>query len=116
MAECNRGEGLPPPRLLFGLACVSAFLRRGCNGGARATSEDFLTPLMQWVEDGTAPDPVNINYHATNANTAPIAMTRPVCPIPRLLRIPEPAQLAEKHCTAAVPFMPLPLSSACSRG
>jgi hypothetical protein len=53
-----------------------------CNGGPKATSEDFLTPLMQWVEDGTAPDRVNINYHATASNAAPIAMTRPVWPYP----------------------------------
>ena len=55
-----------------------------CNGGPRATSEDFLTPLMQWVEDGVRPDRVVINYHTTSDNsiTSPIAMTRPVWPYP----------------------------------
>jgi hypothetical protein len=53
-----------------------------CNGGPRATSEDFLTPLMQWVEDGVSPDRVVINYHSTNSTISAIAMTRPVWPYP----------------------------------
>jgi len=38
-----------------------------CNlyGGPTTSHEDFLTPVMSWVEDGTAPDTVVVDYSAS---------------------------------------------------
>jgi hypothetical protein len=53
-----------------------------CNGGPSASSEDFLTSLMQWVEDGTRPGRVVVSYATSAVN--PVAKTRPVYPYPNI--------------------------------
>ena len=53
-----------------------------CNAGPRLTREDFLTQLMAWVEDGTAPDRVEVSYYTNNQISSPVALRRPVWPYP----------------------------------
>ncbi len=50
-----------------------------CGGGyANATTPDLIYPMVQWVEQGTAPSRLTIGYAPTN--TTPF--TRPVYPYP----------------------------------
>lgn len=49
-----------------------------CGGGPQQARMDFLTPLMDWVEDGTAPDKVVVNFEQDEVAT----MTRPAYPFP----------------------------------
>jgi hypothetical protein len=55
-----------------------------CNGGPQATREDFLTQLMDWVEDGTPPGQVEVRYYASNTIASPVALERPVWPYPAI--------------------------------
>jgi len=71
-----------------------------CNGGATTDGFDFLTPLVDWVENGTAPGPVAATGGNFNAATyqvvgnyitgtfvnAPTTRTRPLCPFPQQVR------------------------------
>lgn len=71
-----------------------------CNGGATTDGFDFLTPLVNWVENGTAPGPVPAsgkNFTAANYQVvgnyitgmfvnAPTTRTRPLCPFPQQVR------------------------------
>ena len=71
-----------------------------CNGGATTDGFDFLTPLVEWVENGTAPGPVAATGRNFNAATyqvvgnyitgtfvnAPTTRTRPLCPFPQQVR------------------------------
>jgi feruloyl esterase len=61
-----------------------------CSGGAATDKFDLLTPLANWVENGTPPGPVN----ATGTNFTPAAYqvsfvqgpttrSRPLCPYPQ---------------------------------
>jgi hypothetical protein len=54
-----------------------------CGGGyANATTPDLIYPIVQWVEQGTAPGQLTISYAPTG--TAPF--TRPVYPYPDIPR------------------------------
>ena len=53
-----------------------------CGGGVGCSSFDKLTPLMHWVERGTAPDRI---IAARIVNEKPIR-TRPLCPYPQVAR------------------------------
>ena len=52
-----------------------------CNlyGGPTTSQEDFLTPIMTWVEDGSAPDKVVVEYSASKDSKIP-SKSRPVSP------------------------------------
>jgi hypothetical protein len=52
-----------------------------CGGGyADATVPDMIYPLVQWVEDKTAPDQLTITYAPTGGSS----FTRPVYPYPEI--------------------------------
>lgn len=53
-----------------------------CNGGVGCSSFDKLTPLMQWVEKGTAPDSL-LGSQIVNGKTI---RTRPLCPYPQVAK------------------------------
>jgi len=84
-----------------GLAAAQSFSRLygvpnmdHCTGGATTDQFDMLTPLMQWVENGTAPGPVTakgVNFNSTTyqvsfvagaPDNAPTTRSRPLCPYP----------------------------------
>jgi Tannase and feruloyl esterase len=54
-----------------------------CNlyGGPTASREDFLTPMMSWVEDGDAPGRVVVEYSASKDGKI-AAKSRPAYPYP----------------------------------
>jgi len=61
------------------------FLQPGvahCNGGAGPDATDFLSPLVQWVEQGIAPDQILASKIANGVTT----FTRPLCSYPALPR------------------------------
>jgi feruloyl esterase len=82
-----------------------------CNGGPRATREDFLTQLMNWVEDGTAPARVDVSYYTTNVITSPVALVRPVWPYPSIATytgsgaVSDPANFVRSARTTAQTFV-----------
>ena len=52
-----------------------------CGGGyANATTPDLIYPMVQWVEQGSAPDQLTINY----APSGTTAFSRPVYPYPEI--------------------------------
>ncbi|WP_169517189.1 tannase/feruloyl esterase family alpha/beta hydrolase [Azohydromonas australica] len=53
-----------------------------CAGGPVAATLDMLTPLMNWVEDQTAPAAQVISYRTTGDATSPVTRTRKVFPYP----------------------------------
>ena len=71
-----------------------------CNGGATTDGFDFLTPLVNWVENGASPSSVTSKGTAFNAATyqavgnyitdtfvnAPTTRSRPLCPLPQQAR------------------------------
>jgi feruloyl esterase len=54
-----------------------------CNlyGGPTTSREDFLTPMMTWVEDGRAPDRIVVEYSGSKDGTIS-AKSRPAYPYP----------------------------------
>lgn len=59
-----------------------------CHGGPAADGFDLLTPLVEWVENGTEPVPVTATIRAGN-DDAPEALhgaTRPLCAFPGVAR------------------------------
>jgi feruloyl esterase len=52
-----------------------------CSGGSSTDQFDMLTPLMNWVEKGVAPDAVVASGSAFS--TAPASRTRPLCAFPK---------------------------------
>lgn len=50
-----------------------------CQGGAGTSAFDAFTPLVRWVEKGTAPDTIPAARVAGGA----VVRTRPLCPYPR---------------------------------
>jgi feruloyl esterase len=70
-----------------------------CNGGGGADSADYLSPLVQWVEQGIAPGQI-IASKIVNGVTA---FTRPLCPYPALPRysgVGDPTKASSFLCTA----------------
>jgi len=69
-----------------------------CTGGATTDQFDMLTPLTQWVEDGTPPGPIpakGVNFNAATYQVgfisgppanAPTTRSRPLCPYPQEAR------------------------------
>ena len=53
-----------------------------CGGGVGCSSFDKLTPLMQWVEAGTAPERLTAS-RIINSKTD---RTRPLCPYPQVAK------------------------------
>jgi feruloyl esterase len=51
-----------------------------CAGGEGPSVLDLLTPLMDWVEKGAAPDAI------PTRSSGPVARSRPVFPYPALAR------------------------------
>jgi hypothetical protein len=60
-----------------------------CRGGPGTDQFDMLTPLVAWVEQGTAPD--RIVASGTNFTSAPATRSRPLCPYPQEARYVGPA-------------------------
>ena len=61
-----------------------------CTGGASTDTFDMLTPLVNWVEHGTAPGPVNasgVNFTPASYQVSfvqgPTTRSRPLCPFPQ---------------------------------
>jgi feruloyl esterase len=55
-----------------------------CTGGPATDQFDFLSPIVQWVENGIAPGPVVAS--GTHFTTAPTTRQRPLCPYPQQAR------------------------------
>jgi len=55
-----------------------------CRGGPATDQFDMLTPLVSWVEQGTAPD--RIIASGTRFMSSPAARSRPLCPYPQETR------------------------------
>ena len=53
-----------------------------CGGGVGCSSFDKLTPLMEWVEKGTAPN----NLPAAQIVNGKTVRTRPLCPYPQIAK------------------------------
>jgi hypothetical protein len=71
-----------------------------CSGGATTDGFDFLTPLVNWVENSTSPNAVvakGTSFNSTTYQTvgnyitdtfvnAPTTRNRPLCPFPQQAR------------------------------
>jgi feruloyl esterase len=55
-----------------------------CRGGPATDQFDMLTPLVSWVEQGTAPD--RIIASGTRFTSSPATRSRPLCPYPQETR------------------------------
>jgi feruloyl esterase len=53
-----------------------------CGGGAGTSTFDVATPLLQWVESGTAPDSIT----ASQISGGKVIRTRPLCTYPQVAR------------------------------
>jgi len=53
-----------------------------CGGGIGTSVFDAATPLLKWVESGTAPDEIP----ASRVEDRKVARTRPLCPYPQVAR------------------------------
>jgi len=51
-----------------------------CRGGIGTDRFDALTPLVNWVEGGTAPDQIP----AMRVENGEVTRTRPLCPYPQV--------------------------------
>ena len=60
-----------------------------CGGGPATDQFDALTPLVNWVENGTAPDAILAS--GTNFTSAPTIRSRPLCPYPKEVRYAGPS-------------------------
>ena len=75
-------------RATMGAAAASKFMALymiagvyHCNSGPNTTNEDFLTQMLNWVENGTAPGQVNVNF-VTSSTDSTVLKSRPVFPYP----------------------------------
>ena len=57
-----------------------------CNGGPAADQFDLLTPLMNWVEKGVAPDTIIASGTGFRFKTAPTTRTHPLCAYPKVAK------------------------------
>lgn len=74
-----------------GLTAVQSFSRffpvpgeNHCSGGRATDQFDVLTPMVNWVENGTAPASIAARAAATNAYFP--NRTRPLCPYPKFAK------------------------------
>jgi pimeloyl-ACP methyl ester carboxylesterase len=79
-----------------GLADTKAFARLflvpnmgHCRGGPATDQFDMLTPLVEWVEKGVAPERVIAS--GQQFTSAPTTRSRPLCPYPQQTRYTGPA-------------------------
>jgi hypothetical protein len=79
-----------------GLADTKAFARLflvpnmgHCRGGPATDQFDMLTPLVEWVEKGVAPERVLAS--GRQFTSAPTTRSRPLCPYPEQVRYTGPA-------------------------
>ena len=56
-----------------------------CSGGPGPNTFDALTPLVNWVEKGTAPDTI-VATKFVNDTPPTVAMTRPLCVYPKVAK------------------------------
>ena len=66
-----------------------------CSGGPASDQFDMITPLVNWVEQGQAPEAIVASAHGPG-NTAALnadvpagwspSRTRPLCPYPQVAR------------------------------
>jgi feruloyl esterase len=56
-----------------------------CSGGPGPNVFDALTPLVTWVEKGTAPETI-IATKFVNDTPPAVEMTRPLCVFPKVAR------------------------------
>lgn len=66
-----------------------------CGGNASTDQFDMLTPMVNWIENGIAPDTVvasGVNFSSTLGTVTglPTARSRPLCPYPQTLRYTGP--------------------------
>ena len=69
-----------------------------CDGGYGVDRFDALTPLVEWVENGTAPEKIIASRVEDGART----MTRPLCPYPQVARykgVGSPNEAGSFFCT-----------------
>jgi len=59
-----------------------------CGGNASTDRFDFLTPMVNWLENGVAPDSVVAT--GTSFTTPPTTRSRPLCAYPKTLRYTGP--------------------------
>jgi hypothetical protein len=64
-----------------------------CSGGPATDQFDLVTPLANWVENGTPPGPINatgVNFTPARYQVSfvqgPVTRTRPLCPYPHQAR------------------------------
>jgi feruloyl esterase len=63
-----------------------------CNGNASTDSFDMLTPMVNWIENGVAPEEVIATGTRFPAAAGPFTglgnttRSRPLCPYPKTLR------------------------------
>lgn len=67
-----------------------------CGGNASTDRFDMLTPMVNWIENGIAPDTVvatGVNFSSTLGSLTglPTTRSRPLCPYPQTLRYTGPA-------------------------
>lgn len=67
-----------------------------CGGNAATDRFDMLTPMVNWIENGVAPDTVvatGVNFSSTLGTLTglPTTRSRPLCPYPQTLRYTGPA-------------------------
>ena len=60
-----------------------------CGGNASTDRFDMLTPMVNWIENGIAPDSVVAT--GTNFTTPPTTRSRPLCAYPKTLRYTGPS-------------------------
>jgi feruloyl esterase len=53
-----------------------------CNGGTGPDLHDPMTAIINWVEQGRAPDSIVANRVVNNQ----VVRTRPLCPYPKVAR------------------------------
>jgi len=66
-----------------------------CGGNAATDRFDMLTPMVNWIENGVAPDAVTatgVNFSSTLGTLTglPTTRSRPLCPYPQTLRYTGP--------------------------
>jgi feruloyl esterase len=70
-----------------------------CGGGAGPDTADLISPLLQWVEQGIAPDQIIASKVVNGVTT----FSRPLCPYPALPRysgVGDPTQASSFKCVA----------------
>ena len=84
----RRGEGKSPGHDDFARLYLIPNMGH-CSGGPSTDRFDVLTPLMEWVEKGKAPD--SIVASGTAFKTPPFARSRPLCAYPKTARYTGPS-------------------------